>query len=165
MPGLSATVGEEIEALRRVAGDKAVKLIRREPDETIARIVAGWPQNFDASRGDALGFEAEKSFDEIIRAHVEDELGGAIPGIVDPARIEKASPGSQEGHRGTPAVPDGSRGRWRASRGGWSRCGPESPGTRRRSSRRKPASALNTLEIRAQEIRQLRARSFTERAK
>ena len=79
MPGLSATVGEEIEALRRVAGDKAVKLIRNEPDEMIIKMVAGWPQNFDASRAIALGFEAEKSFDEIIRAHVEDELGGAIP--------------------------------------------------------------------------------------
>ena len=80
MPGLTATVGEEIEALRRVAGEKAVKLIRHEPDETIARMVAGWPQNFDASRAVALGFEAENSFDEIIRAHVEDELGGTIPG-------------------------------------------------------------------------------------
>ncbi len=30
LPGLSATVGEQIEALRRVAGEKAVKLIRRE---------------------------------------------------------------------------------------------------------------------------------------
>ncbi|MEP9386274.1 D-erythronate dehydrogenase [Mesorhizobium sp. KR9-304] len=79
MPGLSATVGEEIEALRRVAGDKAVKLIRHEPDETIAKMVDGWPRNFDASRATALGFEAEKSFDEIIRAHVEDELGGTIP--------------------------------------------------------------------------------------
>lgn len=79
MPGLSATVGEEIEALRRFAGEKAVKLIRREPDETIAKMVAGWPQNFDASRAVALGFEAEKSFDDIIRAHVEDELGGTIP--------------------------------------------------------------------------------------
>jgi nucleoside-diphosphate-sugar epimerase len=79
MPGLSATVGEEIEALRRVAGDKAVKLIRNEPDEIIIKMVAGWPQNFDASRAIALGFEAEKSFDEIIRAHVEDELGGTIP--------------------------------------------------------------------------------------
>ena len=80
MPGLTATVGEEIEALRRVAGDKAVKLIRHEPDEVIVKIVAGWPQNFDASRAMSLGFEAEKSFDEIIRAHVEDELGGTIPG-------------------------------------------------------------------------------------
>lgn len=77
-PGLSATVGEEIEALRRVSGDKAVRLIREEPDETIARIVAGWPRNFDARRALSLGFVAESSMDGIIRAHVEDELGGRI---------------------------------------------------------------------------------------
>ena len=80
MPGLSATVGEQIEALRRVGGEAAVKLIRREPDPRIAAIVAGWPQNFDARRARELGFRAESSFDEIIRVHVEDELGGNIPG-------------------------------------------------------------------------------------
>ncbi|WP_457940420.1 D-erythronate dehydrogenase [Mesorhizobium sp. 10J20-29] len=79
MPGLAATVGEEIEALRRVAGEKAVGLIRREPDATIMKIVGGWPQSFDPRRALALGFEAENSFDEIITAHVEDELGGRIP--------------------------------------------------------------------------------------
>lgn len=78
MPGLSALVGEEIEALRRVAGEKAVSLIRREPDAGIARIVDGWPTNFDASRAESLGFKAEKSFDEIIRIHIEDELGGNL---------------------------------------------------------------------------------------
>jgi nucleoside-diphosphate-sugar epimerase len=77
-PGLSATVAEEIEALRRVAGDKAVKLIREEPNPTIVKIVEGWPRNFDAKRALSLGFEAESSMDEIIRAHVEDELGGKI---------------------------------------------------------------------------------------
>ncbi|PWS34732.1 NAD-dependent epimerase [Falsiroseomonas bella] len=79
MPGLAATVAEQIEALRRVAGDKAVALIRREPDETIMRIVAGWPRRFDAKRAESLGFQAEKSFDEIIRVHVEDELMGKVP--------------------------------------------------------------------------------------
>lgn len=79
MPGLSALVGEEIEALRRVAGEKAVRLIRREPDPTIRRIVAGWATNFEARRARELGFEAESSFDEIIRIHIEDELGGTIP--------------------------------------------------------------------------------------
>jgi nucleoside-diphosphate-sugar epimerase len=77
-PGVSATVGEEIEALRRVAGDKAVRLIREEPDATIAAIVAGWPRNFTAERALALGFVAETSMDAIIRAHIEDELGGRI---------------------------------------------------------------------------------------
>ncbi len=79
-PGLSATVGEEIEALRRIAGDKAVKLIREEPNETIIRIVDGWARNFDTRRALSLGFVAEASMDGIIRAHIEDELGGKIGG-------------------------------------------------------------------------------------
>jgi nucleoside-diphosphate-sugar epimerase len=78
MPGLSATVGEQIEALRRAAGEEAVKRIRRVPDPAIARIVAGWPRAFSARRALELGFRAEASFDEIIRIHIEDELGGRI---------------------------------------------------------------------------------------
>jgi nucleoside-diphosphate-sugar epimerase len=78
LPGLSATVGEQIAALRRVAGDAAVRLIRHEPDPVIERIVAGWPRAFDPQRALALGFKAETSFDEIIRVHIEDELGGKI---------------------------------------------------------------------------------------
>lgn len=78
MPGLSATVAEQIAALERVAGPKAVALIRRVPDATIAGMVAGWPTRFDARRAEGLGFRAEKTFDEIIAAHVEDELGGRV---------------------------------------------------------------------------------------
>ena len=79
MPGLSATVGEEIAALKRVAGDKVAARIRREPDPFIMGIVDGWPRNFDARRARQLGFTtAEKSFDDIIRIHIEDELGGKV---------------------------------------------------------------------------------------
>jgi nucleoside-diphosphate-sugar epimerase len=80
MPGLSVTVGEQIEALRRVAGDNVVKRIRREPDPTIIRIVAGWPRNFDPRRALSLGFKAESSFEEIIRVHIADELKGTFVG-------------------------------------------------------------------------------------
>jgi nucleoside-diphosphate-sugar epimerase len=73
MPGLSATIGEMIQSLARCAGLERVKLIRREPDPTIMRIVDGWARDLDASRARALGFEAETNFDEIIRAHIEDE--------------------------------------------------------------------------------------------
>src|SRR5918996_1334306 len=38
MPGVCCTVGEQIEALRRIAGDTAVARIRREPDDLIKRI-------------------------------------------------------------------------------------------------------------------------------
>ncbi len=74
MPGISATVGEQIEALRKVAGDKVARLIRRVPDQTILRIVEGWPRNFDAKRALSLGFRADQGFEQIIRIHVEDEL-------------------------------------------------------------------------------------------
>ena len=75
MPGVSATVEEEITALRTVAGDRAVALIREEPDELITRVVSGWPRAFDARRASALGFAAETSFEEIVRVYIEDELG------------------------------------------------------------------------------------------
>jgi nucleoside-diphosphate-sugar epimerase len=80
MPGVAVTVGEQIEALKRVAGDKVAARIRRQPDPLIERIVAGWPRRFDAGRALALGFEVEGSFDDIIRVHIEDELGGKIAG-------------------------------------------------------------------------------------
>ena len=78
MPGISCTVGEQIEALRRVAGDQVAARIRHAPDELVQRIVAGWAERLDATRARELGFKAEATFDEIIRAHIEDELGGKI---------------------------------------------------------------------------------------
>jgi nucleoside-diphosphate-sugar epimerase len=78
MPSVSVTVGEQIEALRKVAGEAVVKRIQRQRDETIARIVAGWPQRIAAERARSLGFTAERSFEEIIRVHIEDELAGRI---------------------------------------------------------------------------------------
>lgn len=76
LPGVAVSVGEQIEALRHVAGDSAVALIREEPDPAVAGIVGNWPQRFDAKRARDLGFVAETSFDDIIRVHIEDELGG-----------------------------------------------------------------------------------------
>ena len=78
MPGVYCTVGEQIAALRRIAGDKVAARIRRAPDPLVMRIVAGWPRRFAPQRSPALGFTAEASFDEIIRVHIEDELGGRI---------------------------------------------------------------------------------------
>lgn len=78
MPGLACTVGQQIAALRKVAGDKVVARIKRKPDKVIQKIVAGWPRQFNAKRSVALGFKAEKKFEDIIRAHIEDELGGKI---------------------------------------------------------------------------------------
>jgi len=80
MPGVSETVAGQIAALQSVAGDAVVRLIRHEPDETIMRIVAGWPGKFDARRALELGFRAEVDFEQIVRVYVEDELGGRVGG-------------------------------------------------------------------------------------
>src|SRR5262249_45175572 len=78
MPGVCCTVAEQVAALRRIAGDKVAARIRRTPDPLVQRIVRGWPSRFDATRARALGFKVESSFDEIIKAHIEDELEGRI---------------------------------------------------------------------------------------
>ncbi|MBV8142489.1 MAG: SDR family oxidoreductase [Verrucomicrobia bacterium] len=76
MPGLSATVGEMIASLKDVAGADCAKLIRRQPDPAIQKMVDGWPRRLDASRAETLGFHAEKSFEEIVHHHIEDESAG-----------------------------------------------------------------------------------------
>src|SRR5262245_25298705 len=76
MPGVCCTVAEQIAALRRIAGDRVAARIRHGPDPLVERIVAGWPERADARRARELGFTPEKSFDEIVRIHIEDELGG-----------------------------------------------------------------------------------------
>ena len=80
MPGVSCTVAEQIAALRRIAGERVAARIRREHDPLIARIVEGWPQRIEARRARELGFKAEGSFDEIVRIHIDEELGGKFVG-------------------------------------------------------------------------------------
>lgn len=78
-PGIAVTVADQIEALRRIAGDRAVSLIEERPDPAVWAIVQTWPARFEAKRGRDLGFTAEANFDEIIQVHIEDELGGRVP--------------------------------------------------------------------------------------
>ena len=75
MPSVSVTVAEQIEALRKIAGDAAVALIREEPDQTIRTIVDGWSRKFDPKRALSLGFKPDASFEEIIRIYQADEMG------------------------------------------------------------------------------------------
>jgi nucleoside-diphosphate-sugar epimerase len=74
LPGVSCTVAEQIEALREVAGHEVVARIKPQADAAIAKIVDGWPRDFDPQRAIALGFEAEESFREIIDVYIEDDL-------------------------------------------------------------------------------------------
>jgi D-erythronate 2-dehydrogenase len=79
LPGVGVSVGDQIDALARVAGDAVAARIVPEPDDTIAKIVSGWPTRFEVKRSRDLGFEAEDSFDEIIQAHINDVYNGKLP--------------------------------------------------------------------------------------
>jgi nucleoside-diphosphate-sugar epimerase len=82
MPGVHASLGDEIDALRRVAGAKIVALIKEELDPFVQEMVKSWNfPKFHARRAESLGFTCENSFDELIQAHIDDELGGVIPGL------------------------------------------------------------------------------------
>jgi nucleoside-diphosphate-sugar epimerase len=78
LPGITASVGDMVDALTEVAGAAVADRLSWRPDPMIQKIVAGWPARFDAKRGRAMGFQADADMVEIVRAHVEDELGGVI---------------------------------------------------------------------------------------
>ena len=74
LPGVSCTVAEQIESLRRVVGQKAVDLIISRPDPLVERIVSGWPRAFDPKRAIALGFCADVDFDAIIQTYLDEDF-------------------------------------------------------------------------------------------
>lgn len=80
MPGLCCSVADQIAALARVS-PKAAALITDAPDPAIWAIVRTWARNFAATRARDLGFGTESSFDQIIAAHIADELAGVVPDI------------------------------------------------------------------------------------
>ena len=74
LPGVSCTVEEQIEALRDVAGNDVIRLIRPEPDAEIAKIVEGWPRDFAPKRALALGFTADPDFRSIIETYISEDM-------------------------------------------------------------------------------------------
>jgi nucleoside-diphosphate-sugar epimerase len=78
LPGITASIGAMVDALTQVAGEEVARRISWQPDPMIQKIVAGWPARIEAKRGRAMGFQADSSVTEIVRAHIEDELRGVI---------------------------------------------------------------------------------------
>ena len=72
LPGLVASMHDELAALRRVGGEAAVGLVRHDPDPAVIALVRTWAARFDTRRALAMGFEADVDVDAIVRAYVED---------------------------------------------------------------------------------------------
>ncbi|MBU3544825.1 SDR family oxidoreductase [Polynucleobacter sp. MWH-Mekk-B1] len=74
LPGISVTVGQMIESLRKISGDQVAARISVEPDSKVEAIVRSWPGAWDASRAKSLGLKADPNFESIIKAYIEDDL-------------------------------------------------------------------------------------------
>jgi D-erythronate 2-dehydrogenase len=79
LPGITVSVADMVTALARAAGTDVAARIAWQPDPEIQRIVDGWPVRAEARRARGLGFTDDGSFDEILHAFIEDDLGGTIP--------------------------------------------------------------------------------------
>ncbi|KPK08294.1 MAG: NAD-dependent epimerase [Betaproteobacteria bacterium SG8_39] len=73
LPGITVSVAEMLEGLRRVAGDSVVRRIRFEPDARIQAIVKTWPARLKTPRAIDMGFRADPDIDAVIRDYIADE--------------------------------------------------------------------------------------------
>lgn len=75
LPGLTTTVGEMVAAMGRVAGANTMKLVEWKEDPAILKLVRTWPGDFVTARAEKMGFVHDASFDDVVKAYMEDELG------------------------------------------------------------------------------------------
>ena len=73
LPGITATVAEMLEALKRVAGSKAAERVAWKPDARIQAIVATWPVRFRTPRALQMGFRPDADVESVIRDYIADE--------------------------------------------------------------------------------------------
>lgn len=74
LPGRTHRIGDMVEAMRRVAGDGPVELIRWQEDEAVKAIVLGWRAHFNPEKALRLGFVRDESFEDNIRYFLEDDI-------------------------------------------------------------------------------------------
>jgi nucleoside-diphosphate-sugar epimerase len=74
-PGITVSVAQALDALKRIAGDETAARVRFERDPAIEAIVLSWPVAFATERADRLGFQRDGGMDEIIRAHLSLKIG------------------------------------------------------------------------------------------
>jgi D-erythronate 2-dehydrogenase len=73
LPGITATVAEMVDAMRKVAGDEVAKRVVYKADARIQAIVRTWPVNFRTPRALAMGFKPDPDVESVIRDYIADE--------------------------------------------------------------------------------------------
>ncbi|MEO1102367.1 MAG: D-erythronate dehydrogenase [Pseudomonadota bacterium] len=74
LPGKVATIGEMIEAMRKVAGDEPVSRIKFEKDQRIYDIVTGWRPHINPQKAMKLGLTHDASFEDNVGYFLEDDI-------------------------------------------------------------------------------------------
>ena len=74
LTGFSVSMGETVEALHRVATNRKLGSIDFKVDPHIQAIVDGWPKAMRSDKAARLGFPSDSSIEDVIAAHIEDEL-------------------------------------------------------------------------------------------
>ena len=72
LPALTTTPRAMAESLDRVTGTSTSGLIDWEQDPAITAMFATWPAHFRTDRAAALGLQPERSYDDVIRAYLDD---------------------------------------------------------------------------------------------
>ena len=73
LPGITVSVAQMVEALRKIAGDKVAARVEWKPDARIQGIVKTWPGRFTTERALQLGFAADPDIESVIRDYIRDE--------------------------------------------------------------------------------------------
>ena len=73
LPGITASVAQMVEALKKVAGPKVAGRVAYQPDARIQAIVKTWPVNFRTPRALAMGFKPDQDVETLIRDYIADE--------------------------------------------------------------------------------------------
>lgn len=73
LPGYTATSGEILDALEKVAGKETRALVKEKRDEKIQTIVLSWPAKYDTTRAKSLGFSEDVGLEQTIRDFIEGE--------------------------------------------------------------------------------------------
>ncbi|WP_372763107.1 D-erythronate dehydrogenase [Pseudoalteromonas sp.] len=71
LPGLKTSAKEMLACLVKLKGQSVLELISYEKDESVARIVASWPQSMNNEKELALGFVKDTDFNSILTAYLE----------------------------------------------------------------------------------------------
>jgi D-erythronate 2-dehydrogenase len=78
LPALTVTVGEMLEVLRRVGGEKARSLVRFHPDAAVESIVGSWPSRLESPLAHSLGLRPDAGFHSLVEQFLRDDRRGTV---------------------------------------------------------------------------------------